>query len=38
MTFIVNYPLFEEFFKLMYNVDNQYEIIQILEFQLNKNM
>jgi len=27
MTFTVNYPLFQEFLKLLYNVDNQQEII-----------
>jgi len=32
MTFTMNYPLFQEFLKLMYNVDNQWETIQKKEF------
>jgi len=36
MAFIVNYLLFHELLKLMYNASNQYETIQIKEFQINK--
>jgi len=28
MAFTVNYPLFQELFKLIYNIDNQKETIQ----------